>query len=76
MIPLTVDVEQMQNYVPAVEEAVQEKLGVIVPYKFGSMVETPRAALTAGKITLESYFFSLRTNDLTQVTYDFSCDDA
>ena len=45
-------------------------------YKFGTMIETPRAALTAGEIAQESDFFSFGTNDLTQMTFGFSRDDA
>ena len=54
----------------------QQRLGINVPYKFGTMIETPRAALTAGEIARESEFFSFGTNDLTQMTYGFSRDDA
>ena len=54
----------------------QERLGEKVHYKFGTMIETPRAALTAGPIAWESEFFSLGTNDLTQMTYGLSRDDA
>ena len=79
MIPLTVDVEEMRRlrrHLSAVAAQVQERLGVAVPYKFGTMIETPRAAATAGKIAEESEFFSFGTNDLTQMTYGFSRDDA
>ena len=79
MIPLTVDVEEMRRLradLTRVAAEVQEQMGVEVPYKFGTMVETPRAALTAGAVAEESEFFSFGTNDLTQMTYGFSRDDA
>jgi pyruvate,orthophosphate dikinase len=79
MVPLTVTVEEMRRLrhdLTGVAARVQELLGVTVPYKFGTMIETPRAALTAGEIALESDFFSFGTNDLTQMTYGFSRDDA
>ena len=79
MIPLIVDVEEMRRLrqdLTAVAEAVQLEAGVRVSYKFGTMIETPRAALTAGKIAEESDFFSFGTNDLTQLTFGFSRDDA
>jgi len=47
-----------------------------VPYKFGTMIEIPRAALTAGEIASEAEFFSFGTNDLTQTTFGISRDDA
>jgi len=59
-----------------VAEAVQKEAGVKVPYKFGTMIEIPRAALTAGEIAEEAEFFSFGTNDLTQTTFGFSRDDA
>src|SRR2546421_8056249 len=59
-----------------VAEPVQKEAGVRVPYKFGTMIEIPRAALTAGEIAQEAEFFSFGTNDLTQTTFGFSRDDA
>ena len=79
MIPLTVDAEEMRRLradLTRVASEVQERMGVEVHYKFGTMVETPRAALTAGEVAAESEFFSFGTNDLTQMTYGFSRDDA
>ncbi len=79
MIPLTVDAEEMRRLradLTRVAEEAQQRMGVEVPYKFGTMVETPRAALTAGAVAEESEFFSFGTNDLTQMTYGFSRDDA
>ena len=79
MVPLTVDVEEMRRLrtdLTRVAAEVQQRMDVEVPYKFGTMVETPRAALTAGAVAEESEFFSFGTNDLTQMTYGFSRDDA
>ena len=79
MIPLTVDVEEMRRLradLTRVASEVQERMGAEVHYKFGTMIETPRAALTAGPVAGESEFFSFGTNDLTQMTYGFSRDDA
>ena len=79
MIPLTVDAEEMRRLredLTSVASWVQGRLGVNVDYKFGTMIETPRGALTAGKIAQVSDFFSFGTNDLTQMTYGFSRDDA
>ncbi|MDA0262868.1 MAG: pyruvate, phosphate dikinase [Chloroflexi bacterium] len=79
MIPLTVDVEEIHRLrqdLSLVASQVQERLGVKVHYKFGTMIETPRAALTAGEIAKESEFFSFGTNDLTQMVFGFSRDDA
>jgi pyruvate,orthophosphate dikinase len=55
---------------------VQKEKGVKVPYKFGTMIEIPRAALTAREIATEAEFFSFGTNDLTQMTFGYSRDDA
>ena len=79
MIPLTVDQEEMRRLredLTAHAAEVQKRLGVDVAYKFGTMIETPRAALTAGAIAKESEFFSFGTNDLTQMAFGFSRDDA
>ena len=79
MIPLTVDAEEMRRLRAALTQVaaeVQARMGVEVHYKFGTMIETPRAALTAGAVAGESEFFSFGTNDLTQMTYGFSRDDA
>jgi pyruvate,orthophosphate dikinase len=79
MIPLTVDVEEMHRLredLSLVASHVQERHDVKVHYMFGTMIETPRAALTAGEIAKESEFFSFGTNDLTQMVFGFSRDDA
>lgn len=57
-------------------EAVQEEHGGSVAYKFGTMIEVPRAALTAAEVAEHAEFFSFGTNDLTQTTYGYSRDDA
>jgi pyruvate,orthophosphate dikinase len=62
--------------VHAVAAEVFEAAGRRVPYLVGTMIEVPRAALTAGDIAAEAQFFSFGTNDLTQMTYGFSRDDA
>ena len=79
MVPLIADVRELARLrqdLTAVAAQVQERLGVTVPYKFGTMIEVPRAAITAAEIARESEFFSFGTNDLTQTTYGFSRDDA
>jgi len=55
---------------------VVEEQKMSVPYKFGTMIEIPRAALTAAEIARYAEFFSFGTNDLTQTTFGFSRDDA
>jgi pyruvate,orthophosphate dikinase len=59
-----------------VAEAVQQEHGVRVPYLLGTMIEVPRAALVAGDIARHVAFFSFGTNDLTQMTFGYSRDDA
>jgi pyruvate,orthophosphate dikinase len=79
MIPLVGDVRELRrvkSQLLEVAEDVTRQAGVSVDYKFGTMIEVPRAALTAGKIADEAEFFSFGTNDLTQTTYGFSRDDA
>jgi pyruvate,orthophosphate dikinase len=79
MIPLTVHIQELRRLrqdLTRVADQVQKRLGVTVLYKFGTMIETPRAALTAGELAQEAEFFSFGTNDLTQMTYGFSRDDA
>ena len=79
MIPLAGTLAEM-NAVRAelkpVVDLVQKEKGVRVPYKFGTMIEIPRAALTAGEIATVAEFFSFGTNDLTQMTFGYSRDDA
>jgi pyruvate,orthophosphate dikinase len=79
MIPLVGHINELR-FVKAelepVAKKVQEEKGVKVHYKFGTMIEIPRAALTAGEIARDAEFFSFGTNDLTQTTFGFSRDDA
>ena len=59
-----------------VAEEVMAKRGVTVEYLVGTMIEVPRAAVTADKVAAEAQFFSFGTNDLTQLTFGFSRDDS
>src|SRR6266850_119959 len=79
MIPLAGTLAEMRTVhqeLKPVAAQVQKEKGVKVPYKFGTMIEIPRAALTAGEIATEAEFFSFGTNDLTQMTFGYSRDDA
>ena len=79
MIPLVSarrEVELVKTHIDAVAAAVRIKTGVAFDYKLGVMVETPRAALRAGEIAQHAAFLSFGTNDLTQMTYGLSRDDA
>jgi pyruvate,orthophosphate dikinase len=79
MIPLTAHVNELRVQQTALEaeaKQVMEEQGVEVDYKFGTMIEIPRAALTADEIAEFAQFFSFGTNDLTQTTYGISRDDA
>ena len=79
MIPLVGHVNELKierKKLEEVAEEVMEEEGVEVPLMFGTMIEIPRAALTAAKIAKEAEFFSFGTNDLTQMTYGYSRDDA
>jgi pyruvate,orthophosphate dikinase len=79
MIPLVGAIEELRRtkgYLQKTVDAVLEEAGIKVPYKFGTMIELPRAALIAGEIAAEAEFFSFGTNDLTQTTFGFSRDDA
>jgi len=79
MIPLIGMISELQlvksQLLEIAEETIKE-YGVDLEYKFGTMIEIPRAALTADEIAIEAEFFSFGTNDLTQMTYGFSRDDA
>ena len=79
MIPLVGEVKELK-YVKDVVVEVADKLiaeaGSSMKYKVGTMIEIPRAALTADEIAKEADFFSFGTNDLTQMTFGFSRDDA
>ncbi|HOK57147.1 MAG TPA: pyruvate, phosphate dikinase [bacterium] len=78
MIPLVGNVEELKHQkeiVVRVAEEVMKKYGVKIKYMVGTMIEVPRAALTADEIAKEADFFSFGTNDLTQMTLGFSRDD-
>ncbi len=78
MVPLVATVRELdivRGYIDRVAEQVQEERGVRIPYTVGTMIELPRAALTADKIAETAQFFSFGTNDLTQMTWGFSRDD-
>jgi pyruvate,orthophosphate dikinase len=79
MIPLTSHINELKVQQTALEEEakkVMDEQGVKIDYQFGTMIEIPRAALTAGQIAEMAQFFSFGTNDLTQMTYGISRDDA
>ena len=79
MIPLVGEVKELKYVKDVVVVTADEELkaaGVEMPYKVGTMIEIPRAALTADEIAKEAEFFSFGTNDLTQMTFGFSRDDA
>ncbi|HEY7462904.1 MAG TPA: putative PEP-binding protein, partial [Candidatus Limnocylindria bacterium] len=79
MIPLVGHVNELaetRRVLEAEVAAIVKASGQQVDYKFGTMIEVPRGALTAGEIAEHAEFFSFGTNDLTQMTYGFSRDDA
>ena len=79
MIPLVGDVKELKyvkNFVVETADAVIKEAGADLKYEVGTMIEIPRAALTADEIAKEAEFFCFGTNDLTQMTYGFSRDDA
>jgi pyruvate,orthophosphate dikinase len=79
MIPLTCHVNELKVHrvaLEAVAREVMEEQGTVVDFKFGTMIEIPRAALTADEIAEYAEFFSFGTNDLTQTVFGISRDDA
>ena len=79
MIPLVGHVNELsatKTLLEAEAKAVEAKAGVNVEYVFGTMIEVPRGALTADEIARHAAFFSFGTNDLTQMTFGYSRDDA
>ena len=79
MIPLTGTVKELEWIQPRLEriaKQVMKEKGVKFEYKFGTMIEIPRAAVTANEIAKVAEFFSFGTNDLTQMTFGYSRDDA
>ena len=79
MIPLVGELKELKYVKDIIVKTAEEeiaKAGVTMKYKVGTMIEIPRAALTADEIAKEAEFFSFGTNDLTQMTFGFSRDDA
>ncbi len=79
MIPLVGDIKELKYVKDVVVAAADEEIkaaGIDMEYEVGTMIEIPRAALTADEIAKEAEFFCFGTNDLTQMTYGFSRDDA
>src|SRR5215210_549210 len=78
MIPLVASVRELdivKDRITKIATEVQEEAGIEIPHLIGTMIELPRAALTAAKIAGSADFFSFGTNDLTQMTWGFSRDD-
>ena len=78
MVPLTINAAELKHQkalADRVKKEVEAKYGVNFDYKFGTMIEIPRAALVANQIAEVAEFFSFGTNDLTQMTFGFSRDD-
>ncbi len=79
MVPLVgtkAELDYIEEVVRRVARELMEENQLEVPYSFGTMIEVPRGTLTAGEIAQGAEFFSFGTNDLTQMTYGFSRDDA
>ena len=79
MIPLVCDVKELKFVKDIVVKTAQEMIArsdIKLSYHVGTMIEIPRAAILAGEIAREAEFFSFGTNDLTQMTFGFSRDDA
>lgn len=79
MIPLVGDVKELEyimNIVKPLADKIIKEAGIELAYMFGTMIEVPRGAVTADEIAKIAEFFSFGTNDLTQMTYGFSRDDA
>ena len=79
MIPLSCDTKELKYVKDIVVKVADEEIaasGIDMKYEVGTMIEIPRAALTADKIATQAEFFCFGTNDLTQMTYGFSRDDA
>jgi len=78
MVPLTTSLSEMkfqEDIIRSTAEKVFAEIGDRIDFEVGTMVETPRAAITADKLAESAEFFSLGTNDLTQMTFGFSRDD-
>jgi pyruvate,orthophosphate dikinase len=70
------ELKRVKSYVDAVQQVVEQKYGVSVNFKFGSMMEVVRSCMRSGSLAEEAEFFSFGTNDLTQATFSFSREDA
>ncbi len=75
LIGILYELKQQKDIIKKVAEEVFEEEGVRIDFEIGTMIETPRAALTAGRIATEAEYFSFGTNDLTQMTFGYSRDD-
>ena len=78
MIPVTISARELsfqKAICEKIKAEVQAQQGTLLDYQFGTMIEIPRAALTADRMAREAQFFSFGTNDLTQMTFGFSRDD-
>jgi len=75
LIGILYELKQQKEIILRTAEKVFEEYGVHVPYEIGTMIEIPRAALTADRIATEAQYFSFGTNDLTQMTFGYSRDD-
>jgi pyruvate,orthophosphate dikinase len=78
-VPLVIHVNELaalRKLIEEIAEEVMKKTGITFDYTIGTMIEVPRAALTADEVASEADFFSFGTNDLTQTTFGFSRDDA
>ncbi|MEM3738203.1 MAG: putative PEP-binding protein, partial [Thermoplasmata archaeon] len=79
MVPQVCTAQELKwvhDILKKVHREVEEKYGIKVPYKFGTMIEVVRACMRAGKLSEYAEFFSFGTNDLTQATFSFSREDA
>ena len=79
MVPLVGDVKELEFVKDVIDRTAKEVMAernVEIPYVVGTMIEVPRAALTADKIAEQAKFFSFGTNDLSQMTFGLSRDDA
>jgi pyruvate,orthophosphate dikinase len=79
MVPLVGEIKELKYVKDVIVDTINDvfaKTGVTLKYKVGTMIEVPRAAITADEIAKEAEYFSFGTNDLTQMTFGFSRDDA
>ena len=79
MVPQVITVNELKAvkvYVDQIQEEVERNYGIVLDFKFGTMVETVRACTRAGELAKVAEFFSFGTNDLTQATFSFSREDA